>query len=177
MNWKKILLWCFGIIIGGGALIASVSFGLLLFLEKEKAQQTGKSAAVGESADFTKKTVNDPVEEDVVTLADETNGHTFIADWHNFYNETLGWGKMETASYSEQKEAASSILQQLENVSVKNKKIKHDLESIQQHAQQVINGDDRDAMRLLHRYFHDLDILFNGYDYNQTFGVTEFTGQ
>ncbi|WP_445491965.1 hypothetical protein [Niallia sp. 03133] len=182
MNWKKILLWCIGILIGGGALIASATFGLLLFLEKGNTHKTNKVAPVeettsGESEDFNKETVNKPVEEDAVTLADGTNGHTFIANWHNFYNNTLGWGKIDTASYTEQKEAATSILQQLNGISVKNKQIENDLNSMKQNAQLVIKGDDREAMRKLHRYFHDLDIFFNGYDYNQTFGVTEFTGK
>ncbi|MFT8321864.1 MAG: hypothetical protein ABF649_13245 [Bacillus sp. (in: firmicutes)] len=180
MHWKKILLWSIGIIFGGGALIASITFGLLLYLEKESTQQatkTNQEASSDNSGDVNRKTVHKPVNEDVVTLADGTNGHDFISTWHDFYNTTLGWGKIDTASYTEQKEAAAAILEQLENISVANKKIENDLDSIRQNAQQVINGDNREAMRKLHRYFHDLDIFFNGYDYSQTFGITEFTGK
>lgn len=182
MNWKKVIFWTIGIILGVGALAASVAFILLMVLERDNRAQTDNEQSVVESSssneeDFNTERVNEPVEEDTVVLADGTNGHSFISQWHTFYNNTLGWGKLSTASYSEQKEAADSILSDLVDVEVQNDEIANDLDSIIDLATIVSTENDRDAMRNLHRYFHDLDIYFNGYDYNQTFGLTEFTGE
>ncbi|WP_400243155.1 hypothetical protein AB3U99_18830 [Niallia sp. JL1B1071] len=132
------------------------------------------SNAVEESFDTEK--VNTPVNEEVVTLADGTSGHNFISTWHDFYNETLGWGRLETTSYEKQKEAALSILNEIKDIKVSDQEIAQDIKDIAANAQIVAEKDDRASMRNLHRYFHDLDIYFNGYDYNQTFGITEFRG-
>lgn len=125
--------------------------------------------------------VNTPVPDSILTFQDpEThyqNGHDFIRYFHHFYNESLGWGRIETASHSEQKRRAESIILAIDNIQeITNDDLRKDIEEIRKLAQEVINKDDRDAMRKLHRYFHDLDIYLNGYDYNQTFRITHFKG-
>ncbi|MCE4050292.1 MULTISPECIES: hypothetical protein [Bacillaceae] len=185
MQWKKMIIWLIGIVIGIGGLTASVVFAVLIFLEKDKpleskSEKPAVSAASSQSAgseDMSTEPVHEPMDESIVTLADGSSGHDFISDWHDFYNETLGWGKLETADYTEQKEAAESILSQAENMVINNSQISADLDLIKEAANLVAANDNRDAMRSLHRYFHDLDIYFNGYDYTQTFGVTSFKGE
>lgn len=186
LQWKKMIYWLIGIIVGVGGLTASVVFATLIFLEKDKSLKTDNdkpavSAAatksVSDSEEMSTEAVNEPVDKSVVTLADGSSGHDFISKWHDFYNDTLGWGRLETTDYAEQQEAAESILSQAENIVIDDSNITSDLEHIKEAAKLVAADDNRDAMRSLHRYFHDLDIYFNGYDYNQTFGVTEFKGE
>lgn len=186
LQWKKMIYWLIGIIVGVGGLTASVVFATLIFLEKDKSLKTDndKSAvsaaatkSVSDSEEMNTEAVNEPVDKSVVTLADGSSGHDFISKWHDFYNDTLGWGRLETTDYAEQQEAAESILSQAENIVIDDSNITSDLEHIKEAAKLVAAADNRDAMRSLHRYFHDLDIYFNGYDYNQTFGVTEFKGE
>lgn len=178
MNWKKILLWGVSIILGGGAIIGASILAILLFMEKKGTLLHEKSSSPAqETQDFSTEVVNQPLSEDIVQLEDGTNGHKFIANWHNFYNDSLGWGKLDTANYFEQKEAASNILVELESVSIQNKQLKKDFEQIKKHAEIVTAEDNRNSIRDLHRYFHDLDIYFNGYDYKETFGITAFIGE
>jgi len=185
LQWKRMIIWLIGIVIGIGGLTASVVFAVLIFLEKDKpleskSEKPAVNAAASESVeseDMSSEPVNEPTDESVVTMADGSSGHDFISEWHDFYNETLGWGKLETTDYTEQKEAAESILAQAENIKIDNKDISADLALIKEAAELVAANDNRDAMRSLHRYFHDLDIYFNGYDYTQTFGVTSYKGE
>jgi len=190
LQWKKMIFWLIGIIVGVGGLTASVVFATLIFLEKDKSLNTDNdkpavSAAAtksdsdsdSDSEEMSTEAVNEPVDKSIVTLADGSSGHDFISKWHDFYNDTLGWGRLETTDYAKQQEAAESILSQAENIVIDDSNIASDLEHIKEAAKLVAAADNRDAMRSLHRYFHDLDIYFNGYDYNQTFGVTEFKGE
>jgi hypothetical protein len=50
--------------------------------------------------------------------------------------------------------------------------LKTDLESIIRHSKSVINGN-ADTVQTLNRYFHDLDIVINGYVHEDFFGVVE----
>ena len=69
---------------------------------------------------------------------------------------------------------AEEILDKLEGAQINHVDLAADIESIKHFAKIVTERDDRDAMRMLHRYFHDLDIYLNGYDYSQTWDVTKF---
>lgn len=178
----KFWTWTIAILLTVTAIGVSSFFVIQTLFDSDSPIQTnnersvvkGASTEVEESFDTEK--VNTPVNEEVVTLADGTSGHTFISIWHDFYNETLGWGRLETTSYEEQKEAALSILDEIKDIKVSDEEIELDMKDIAANAQIVAEKDDRSAMRNLHRYFHDLDIYFNGYNYDQTFGITEFRG-
>ena len=37
--------------------------------------------------------VNEPVDKSIVTMADGSDGHSFVTKYHNFYNDTLTYGK------------------------------------------------------------------------------------
>jgi hypothetical protein len=179
MSWKK-LLWIIPLIfvlLGSGMWLG---WRLLTIDSMETSVDTRPSVTKG-SEDSTREIVNTPVSETIVVFNDidspYKNGHDFIGQIHSFYNETLGWGGIGTASYSEQKEKAEFIIETINQIQeVKNEELKRDFEEIKVLAERVVEKDDRKAMRSLHRYFHDLDIYFNGYDYHQTFQVTSFNG-
>lgn len=179
MSWKK-LLWIIPLIIvltGSGMWLG---WRLLAIDSVETSVDTRPSVTKG-SEDTTGEVVNTPVSESIVVFNESDspykNGHDFISQTHKFYNETLGWGGLETASYSDQKEKAESIIKIINTIQeLKNEELKNDFEDIRTLAERVVQKDDRKAMRSLHRYFHDLDIYFNGYDYHQTFQVTAFKG-
>ncbi|MCU9612012.1 hypothetical protein OEV98_00380 [Caldibacillus lycopersici] len=176
----KIIFWtCFVILlIGGGG--AATYFFLTSPLENKQASDANEKVASTEKEEQeegeSQEVVNKPADISIVTLADGMNGHDFISNYHDFYNETLGWGRIDTASYSEQKEKAEEILQSIKGISILDDAIKEDIGQIEHYANIVLESDDRWAMRMLHRLFHDLDIYFNGYDYNQSFGVTQYRG-
>ncbi|HWJ77253.1 MAG TPA: hypothetical protein VNR61_04140 [Niallia sp.] len=185
---KKYFIWTFLIIFFLSAIIGTSILLIHTLFDKDSPLQmqheksitskktTNKEVIKEIDPEMDMEQVNQPVSEEVVVLSDGTSGHSFISTWHNFYNSTLGWGKIDTADYEEQKEAAETILSELKNVKVTNEQIAEDLKDIQTNAQVITEKADHTIYRNLHRYFHDLDIYFNGYSYNQTFGITEFRG-
>lgn len=181
MKWKSLLWILPSIVVIFGATVW-ITWTYMNAVTKTTPEEKEQTEQTSDTEDFSTEVVNTPLEESIVVFNEnETsfeNGHDFISTHHKFYNETLGWGRIESESYERQKENAESILASMENIiEIKNEHIKKDFEAIQQIAQTVIQSDDRDAMRKLHRYFHDLDIYFNGYDYNQTFNITTFVGE
>ncbi|MDQ0857890.1 hypothetical protein [Bacillus sp. V2I10] len=50
--------------------------------------------------------------------------------------------------------------------------LKTDRESIIRHSESLINGN-ADTVQTLHRYFHNLDIVINGYVHENFFGMVE----
>ena len=178
----KFWTWTMIILLSVTAISVSSFFVMQALFDKKSPLQTENERSVVKQAsteteeNFDTKQVNTPVDEEVVVLTNGTSGHTFISNWHDFYNESLGWGRLETTSYEKQKEAALSILDGLKDIKVADEQIAEDINDIATNAKVVAQKDDRVAMRNLHRYFHDLDIYFNGYNYDQTFGITEFRG-
>lgn len=165
------------------AIILAVGMGFIVYFtlfnqtenEPESEPASGETNEASEAEeDIDRNVVNEPVDKSIFVLADGTDGHTFISQNHQFYNQTLGWGRIETTDYSKQKQKAQEILEKLEGAQIQNEDLAADIESIKHYATTVTQKDDRDAMRMLHRYFHDLDIYLNGYDYNQTWDVTTF---
>lgn len=134
---------------------------------------------ISDEEELDEKVVNDPVRKDIIVFAsnDYDDGHQFISEFHDFYNDTLGWGRIASANYDVQKSKANEILAVLEGVEVHNENLKKDFEQIVFYAEKVTQSNDKESMKKLHRLFHDLDIYFNGYSYNQTFGITNFKGE
>lgn len=100
----------------------------------------------------------------------------FIAHYHDWYNETLGWGRIEKLKWQDQQKTAEVILHMLENIQTDNDRLNKDLKAIQSYASRIAAQEkNEDALIKLHRYFHDLDIEYNGYkgtkDY---FNITEY---
>ncbi|MBM7603539.1 hypothetical protein JOC75_001509 [Metabacillus crassostreae] len=128
--------------------------------------------------DVSTDVINVPASKDVVVFSttEYENGHDFIIELHEFYNETLCWGRVHTADYRKQQEKALHIVSIFKDIEVKDKMLYEDFLTIENTAKKVIDSDDRDAMIKLHRLFHDLDIYFNGYSEDDTFGVTSYKG-
>src|SRR5688572_15848590 len=65
-----------------------------------------------ESKDFSNEVVNVPAAGDVVVFSTSEfdNGHDFIAEFHDYYNDTLCWGRVNTVEYKDQQDTALRIL-------------------------------------------------------------------
>ena len=174
MNWKIIGIGLLVTILLATGIGVYVYFSLENGSEKTNDSIPKETVTTESKEDIDQEVVNEPVEESILTLADGTSGHSFIAKYHQFYNQTLGWGRIETTDYAEQSRVAQEILDKLEGAQINHVDLVADIESIKHYAKIVTERDDRDAMRMLHRYFHDLDIYLNGYDYSQTWDVTKF---
>lgn len=151
--------------------------------ESDKGNVKKASSVVNEEEEAdgdSKDVVNTPLPDSIVVFTSDDvpyeDGHDFISEFHDFYNNTLGWGRYSTTDYSTQVEKAKVIIEVIENTEVKDKDMQKDFDAMLELAETVVKKDDRNAMLKLHRYFHDLDIYFNGYDYKETFRITEFRG-
>ncbi|TCN24873.1 hypothetical protein [Mesobacillus foraminis] len=104
------------------------------------------------------------------------NVGVFIADFHEKYNKSLGWGGIDSVKWTDQKKIAGDILALMASVQTDNKALQTDFESISTYAKQVESGaKDKQILLKLHRYFHDLDVEFNRYkDTKDYYDVTEY---
>jgi hypothetical protein len=100
----------------------------------------------------------------------------FIREFHDEYNDSLGWGGIDSVKWSEQKDIATEILNVMDTIQTENKALQQDLDKISSYAKEVISGkEDKDNLLKLHRYFHDLDIEFNGYgDTKDYYNITTY---
>lgn len=136
-------------------------------------EQTNEEKGVGSS-----KVIHEPTSKDIIVFSTNEfeNGHAFIEEFHGFYNDTLGWGKANTADYDKQRATAVRVVELIKSAEIQNEQLNGDFKLIESYANQVIESDDLDSMLKLHRLFHDLDIYLNGYSRANSFGVTEFKG-
>ncbi|MFA1819774.1 hypothetical protein ACDX78_06190 [Virgibacillus oceani] len=103
----------------------------------------------------------------------------FITNQHEFYNETTGYGGINNLDWVEQTEIAREIMDYIneQNDAIVNEALRHDLNIIHNLASDVVEKEDQELVRDLHRYFHDLDIALNGYtEYDRIWNVTETLG-
>lgn len=180
MNWKKVLGWGFGIVIFVVGIISS-SYFLLSWGEKPAEQTSTNSENQVESTTMNSENfdevVHTPADQSIITMANGSDGHSFIAKYHKFYNDSLGWNRIHSADYDEQVKVAKEIIEQIDGAQINNEKLANDLATIKDLAESLISKESRQTMRKLHRYFHDLDIYLNGYDRASTFGYTEYKGE
>ncbi|OCA86860.1 hypothetical protein F7984_09045 [Pradoshia sp. D12] len=104
-----------------------------------------------------------------------------IAEYHAKYNDLTGYGSIEELDMSEAK-SLSAILEKDTNEiisqGIENKKVSEDFKQIHAIAKATKNKADKEQIRLIHRYFHDLDIAINQYnDTKDVFGVTKTLGK
>ncbi|HWO97045.1 MAG TPA: hypothetical protein VNM45_12025 [Bacillus sp. (in: firmicutes)] len=130
----------------------------------------GKDAAM--QPETTKASMLDPVKE----LDEFTDEGEFIAYFHTFYNETVCYGRLKSLNWEEQIKAASAIRHSLANLRPDNEDLAKDFKNIAKLVQEIENNQkEKSNVKILHRYFHDLDIHYNGYaDSSQVFEVTKF---
>lgn len=103
----------------------------------------------------------------------------FIDEFHDNYNDTLGWGRIDSVNWNEQKDIATEILNVMDTIQTENQALQQDLEKISSYAKTVTSGKkDKDTLLKLHRYFHDLDIEFNGYgDTKDYYNITKYKSE
>ena|SRR5690625_469800 len=100
----------------------------------------------------------------------------FITIQHEFYNETTGYGGINNLNWGDQAGNARDIIAYIDEHidSVASEVLQHDLNIIRDLASKVMEEQDSEQVRDLHRYFHDLDIALNSYDeYDRIWNVTE----
>jgi hypothetical protein len=100
----------------------------------------------------------------------------FITNQHEFYNETAGYGGINNLDWTEQTEAASEVIRYIDEHidSVSNEPLQQDLHTIRNLASNVMEEEEPELVRDLHRYFHDLDIALNSYtEYDRIWNVTQ----
>lgn len=100
----------------------------------------------------------------------------FISKFHQNYNQSLGWGGIDSVKWEAQRETAAEINSILKSIQTDNGDLQADFEAISKYAKTIEGGErDKKALLKLHRYFHDLDIEVNGYKKtNDYFDVTEY---
>ena len=160
----------------GGSILYSEGDSVGSRISKLTANVVGMNKEKDEDA--SSNVLHEPTSKDIVQFATNEfeNGHDFIEEFHGFYNDTLGWGKANTADYDEQRAKAVRIVELIKSAEIQNEQLNGDFKLIESYANQVIASDERDSMLKLHRLFHDLDIYLNGYSRANSFGVTEFKG-
>ncbi|WP_071394599.1 hypothetical protein [Bacillus tuaregi] len=98
----------------------------------------------------------------------------FIQKGHQFYNDTAGWGRIESLNWGDQQKFAQLLLDSIEQLE-ENEALQKDFSHIQSLAIFIVeNSNDKDHVLLLHRIFHDLDIDFNQYEHEDYFDVTQY---
>lgn len=100
----------------------------------------------------------------------------FISDSHEWYNQTLGWGAFGSVKWDEQKRKAADINTALKDIHTDNTDLQADFEIISDYSNAIANGrKEKQTLLKLHRYFHDLDIEFNGYKKTKDYyNITEY---
>ncbi|GAB3799776.1 hypothetical protein [Virgibacillus kimchii] len=100
----------------------------------------------------------------------------FITVKHEFYNETTGYGAINHLDWEEQTEVAGEVISYIDEQigAVSSEALRNDLNTIRDLAENVLEEQDPELIRDLHRYFHDLDIALNSYtQYDRIWNVTE----
>jgi len=104
-----------------------------------------------------------------------------IADTHERYNELTGFGNIDELDQDKSiilskrvyKEAGEAL-----DEGIVDKQLEKDMKTIHQLAKETSVNPNKEQVRRLHRYFHDLDIAVNRYEETNTiFGVTETLGK
>ena len=159
-RYSKAVLWsvvAVGLLVAGGA-------GIYMYFNHIKPQE-----------DLKAQLEKDPptgVTDDLAAM---------IADTHEQYNNLTGYGNIDgldqdkaiTLSKRVFKESGEALKK-----GIVDKKLEGDMKTIHQLAKETSTNPDKEQVRLLHRYFHDLDIAVNRYKETDTvFGVTETIGK
>lgn len=101
---------------------------------------------------------------------------SFIAQNHKFYNQTTGYGAINSLDWDDQRMKAEEIIEKIDDflTMVEHDALTDDLKHIKKLAKQVLENEEASIIRDLHRMFHDLDIALNSYDgYDKIWNVTE----
>lgn len=131
----------------------------------------------GHTIDPNDEEIIENIEEVQATVGDdqETVGD-FIADMHQFYNKTTGYGAINALDREEQRKHAKKVVEAVDGYlfDIEDDALIKDLKYIKKLALDVLQHEKKSSIRDLHRMFHDLDIALNNYDeYDKIWNVTE----
>lgn len=99
-----------------------------------------------------------------------------IAEAHQFYNKTTGYGAIKSLDWEEQRDEAALLNAQLEkNLSqVKHDALQKDIQKLIGLTGDVAHEEEKETIIHIHRLVHDLDIALNDYSgYDKIWNVTE----
>ncbi len=129
---------------------------------------------------------NNPSEETVEQIKENppiniSNQETIlIAEYHAKYNGLTGYGNIEDLDMNDAKRLSAKLEEEMKEIisqGIANQKLADDFKKIHALAEATKNKVDKDQVRLIHRYFHDLDIAVNQYKSKDVFGVTKTLGK
>ena len=102
------------------------------------------------------------------------NESELIQQAHHFYNQTAGWGRIDSLNWEEQQQFCQILLNSLDVIKEKESLVK-DFDHIRSLAT-IIKEKEKDKQNvvMLHRIFHDLDIDINNYENEDYFEVTNY---
>ena len=145
-----------------------LTFGLFLILAGLTWATVGN---MGQHSQKSTGQVEEPVEIPSEPYASESE---LIQKAHNFYNQTAGWGRVDSLNWEEQKRFCQLVVYSLDVIKEKETLVK-DFEHIRSLATAIIEKDrDKQNVVMLHRIFHDLDIDINNYENEDYFEVTNY---
>ncbi|GAF67189.1 hypothetical protein BTS2_4100 [Bacillus sp. TS-2] len=98
--------------------------------------------------------------------------HQFISNIHQQWNDIVGWGGYQNLNFEKLadvlKETEAEILEIKKLIS--DERIIEDLENAKSLFVIGVEQENQIAIVYVHRIFHDLDIIYNGYSNNKGFG-------
>ena len=178
-NKKRIFGW-FGWSMVGVFLVIGIS-STILFSDLFGLNIFGSQNNINDEEEAQAEQISDEMNE-LVERTRETVGKTyknvgeFVSEKHAFYNDTTGYGAINSLNWEDQFQQAKNVEEKINDLlqTVENEPLKKDLSKIQQLAQRVQKEKDATIIRDLHRMFHDLDIALNDYSqYDKIWDVTE----
>ncbi|MDC3413925.1 hypothetical protein [Terrihalobacillus insolitus] len=180
-NWKKTILYTVATLTSlvGFSIVAIL--GLLLFMEDnyQDKVQAAETSQVQEADDtFHKPKIEDltPLEKVEVEKTEYISEEQFVADLHSHFNEITGWGAYENLDMNQADHFSRAIVVYTKyfiDKGIEDKSLEQDFNDMRELGLKVVNEKDEESVKLLHRYLHDLDKAINGYEHEDTFGVTK----
>lgn len=146
--------------------------GISGFIIKEVANKDHLQSAIERVENDEQKALFDDSKLDI----EYKNVGGFIAFNHEWYNQTLGWGGINSVKWNDQQLRAIEISQAIETIHTDIEELNNDFEEIKRLADMVKDGNEsQDVIIKLHRYFHDLDIEYNQYKQTKDYyNITQY---
>ena len=164
---KKKSIWLALSIVVGILVAAAAIIGLIINLQSGKLSSSDRE-------------VIEQIKENPPTNVSEQAG-TLIAEYHAKYNKLTGYGSIDQLDENSAIRLSGLLEKDMEKVmnqEISNKDLAADLEEIYKLAVSTKTQAHKEQVRLIHRYFHDLDIAVNQYkETNEIFGVTKTLGK
>ncbi|WP_252315348.1 hypothetical protein [Sinobaca sp. H24] len=143
-----------------GAVLAVIGVSAYLYVTAQQEQQAQTEKEVEE--------IQETVGEDHEDIGE------IVRTSHQFYNNTAGYGGLQSLEMDKQIDQAEENIEHVNEMDPDSASLEEDLGEIKSLSESVAANREIEDVRMLHRYFHDLDIALNYYDGNtKIWGVTE----